>query len=189
MKSRLIIFLLLSIASAHADDGMWLPHQMEQLGLEEKGLLMNPADMFKEDGTGLMSAIVYLGGGTGEFVSSQGLILTNHHVAFRAIQQASTPEKNYLDDGFVAWDKAEEIPVPAYYADVLLGYEDITKAMNSVLIPGMSFREMDDALDLKKKEIIAEVEKEAPDRRCKIAAMYSGNKYYLFRFKRLNLNR
>ena len=76
-----------------ADDGMWLPHQMKQLKLENQGLKLDPDEMFKEDGTGLMSAIVYLGGGTGEFVSSKGLILTNHHVAYRAIQRASTPEK------------------------------------------------------------------------------------------------
>jgi hypothetical protein len=182
----LILILIFATNYAMADDGMWLPHQMKQLGLEEKGLILNPDEMFREDGTGIMSAIVYLGGGTGEFVSSNGLILTNHHVAYRAIQRASTPEKNYLKDGFVAWKNEEEISVPGYYAEVLLNYEEVTERVNSVLKPGMSYREIHDALDLKKKQMIAEVEKEAPDRRCKIAAMYSGLKYYLFRFKRLS---
>ncbi len=187
MKSIFSLFiLLLAITAIYADDGMWLPHQMKQLNLEEKGLILNPDDMYREDGTGIMSAIVYLGGGTGEFVSTNGLILTNHHVAYRAIQRASTPEKNYLENGFVAWKTAEEISVPSYYAEVLLGYEEVTDQINSVLKPGMSYAEMHEALDIRKKQMIAEVEKEAPDRRCKIAAMYSGNKYYLFRFKRLN---
>ncbi len=186
MKYYISLLLFLTINMAYADDGMWLPHQMKQLGLKEKGLVLNPDDMYREDGTGIMSAIVYLGGGTGTFVSSNGLILTNHHVAYRAIQKASTPEKNYLQNGFVAWKTDEEISVPGYYAEVLLGYEEVTDQVISVIKHGMSYREIYDALDLRKKQMVAEVEKEAPDRRCKIAAMYSGNKYYLFRFKRLN---
>ena len=186
MKHYFSLLLFLTINMAYADDGMWLPHQMKQLGLEEKGLVLNPDDMYREDGSGIMSAIVYLGGGTGTFVSSHGLILTNHHVAYRAIQRASTPEKNYLQNGFVAWKTDEEISVPGYYAEVLLGYEEVTDQVISVIKPGMSYREMYDALDLRKKQMVAEVEKEAPDRRCKIAAIYSGNKYYLFRFKRLS---
>ena len=185
MKYFFLLLLFLTINMVYADDGMWLPHQMKQLGLEEKGLVLNPDDMYREDGSGIMSSIVYLGGGTGTFVSSNGLILTNHHVAYRAIQRASTPEKNYLQNGFVAWKNDEEISVPDYYAEVLLGYEEVTDQINLVIKPGMSYREIYDALDLKKKQMIAEVEKEAPDRRCKIAGMYSGNKYYLFRFKRL----
>jgi hypothetical protein len=59
-----------------------------------------------------MSAIVSLGGGTSEFVSSQGLILTNHHVAFGAIQRASSEENDYIQNGFIAWTKEEEIQVP-----------------------------------------------------------------------------
>ena len=114
MKHYFSLLLFLTINMAYADDGMWLPHQMKQLGLEEKGLVLNPDDMYREDGSGIMNAIVYLGGGTGTFVSSHGLILTNHHVAYRAIQRASTPEKNYLQNGFVAWKTDDEISVPGY---------------------------------------------------------------------------
>ena len=98
------------ILPLHADDGMWLPHQMKMLNLKAQGLEMDPGDLFKEDGTGLMSAVVSLGGGTGEFVSRDGLILTNHHVAFGAIQRASSSEHDYITDGFMARQKELEIP-------------------------------------------------------------------------------
>ena len=98
MKSLKILFITIFIVSLSifglADEGMWLPHQMKNLNLKTLGLKMNPADLYRKDGTGLMSAVVHLGGGTGEFVSSEGLILTNHHVAFGALQRASTKEKD-----------------------------------------------------------------------------------------------
>jgi hypothetical protein len=164
---------------------MWMPHQMKDLNLKALGLKMDPADLYKKDGTGLMSAIVSLGGGTGEFVSSEGLILTNHHVAFGALQRASSEENDYIKHGFLAKTKAEEIPAQGYIADVLLGYEDITEKMLSHIKNDMTFRQKYDALDKAKKEFIAAAEKEGDDIRATIASMYSGNQYYLYRFKRI----
>src|SRR5512136_2676979 len=109
---------------AGADEVMWMPHQMKDLNLKALGLQMDPGDLYKKDGTGLMSAVVNLGGGTGEFVSPEGLVLTNHHVAYGAIQRASSKEKDYINLGFLAMTRAEEIPAQGYQAGVLLGYED-----------------------------------------------------------------
>jgi len=185
-KSSLIIFLLtITTSIAMADSGMWLPHQMKDLNLKKAGLKMNPNDLYKTDGTGLMSAVVHLGGGTGEFVSEQGLILTNHHVAFGAVQKASTPEHNYVKNGFYAKELKDEIPAPGYIADVLLHYEDITneieKKLNSKLPPLEKYK----ALEKIKKEILAKAESKGKDLRCQIKSMYSENQYYLFTFKRL----
>ena len=184
-KFIIILFLFCLATFSPADEGMWLPHQMKDLDLKTLGLKMNPENLYKKDGTGLMSAVVYLGGGTGEFVSHEGLILTNHHVAFGALQRASTKEKDYIQNGFIAWTNEEEIPARGYIADVLLGYEDVTKEIESSLKPGMSYIQKYYALDKAKKKLIAEKEKEAKDIRCRIAGMYSGKKYYLFRFKRI----
>ncbi len=180
-----IILILLISKSIFADDGMWMPHQMEILNLQEQGLKMNPTDLFKEDGTGLMSAVVHLGGGTGEFVSKDGLILTNHHVAFGAIQRASSTENDYITNGFIARKKEFEIPAQGYIADVLLGYEDVTDKIAAVLKPKMSYAEREAAINKIYKKLIAKSEKEGKDIKAKIATMYSGNKYYLFRFKHL----
>ena len=184
-KTLLILVTVFAIQLSFADDGMWMPHQMKDLNLQALGLQMNPDDLYKKDGTGLMSAVVSLGGGTGEFVSSDGLILTNHHVAFGALQRASDPENDYMENGFIAWNRDEEIPAQGYIADVLLGYDDVTAAIQSVMKPGMSHLEKYEARDKKEKELIAEAEKAAKDLRCRVASMYSGNTYYLFRFKRI----
>ncbi len=186
LKNLLIlIFILCFVPLSMADEGMWMPHQMKDLNLKAKGLQMSPEDLYKKDGTGLMSAVVYLGGGTGEFVSPAGLILTNHHVAFGALQRASTKENDYIQDGFTAWTKQEEIPAKGYIADVLLGYEEITGKIVSKIKPDMSYREKYKVIDKTKKKLIAEAEKAGDDIRARVASMYSGNQYYLFRFKRL----
>jgi len=181
----LLVLVGLVVAMSPADEGMWMPHQMKDLNLKAKGLIMNPEDLYREDGTGLMSAVVYLGGGTGEFVSPEGLILTNHHVAFGALQRAATKEKDYLENGFLAWTKEEEIPAKGYIADVLMGYSDVTDDILSGLKPGMSPREKYDTIDKATKKLIAAAEKKGKDIRASVASMYSGNKYYLFQFKRI----
>ncbi len=184
-RMLIVIFILSSCLSVSADDGMWMPHQMSELDLKAFGLQMNPTDLYKKDGSGLMSAVVSLGGGTGEFVSKDGLILTNHHVTFGALQRASDTEHDYIQNGFIAWDREQEIPAPGYIADVLLGYEEVTAKMTAAIKPNMSYRQKYDALDKIEKKLIAAAEKAGKDIRCRIASMYSGNKYYLFKFKRM----
>jgi hypothetical protein len=183
----LVIFAILAWPAwqAVADEGMWLPHQMSGLSLTAQGLKMNPDDLYKKDGTGLMSAIVNLGGGTGEFVSADGLILTNHHVAFGALQRASTKEADYIKNGFLAATRAEEIQGPGSSADVLIGYEDVTARIRKSVKPGMTYLQIYNALEKAQKEIVAEGEKSGKDLRCTVASMYSGNQFYLFTFKRL----
>jgi hypothetical protein len=170
---------------AFADDGMWMPHQMKALNLKALGLRMDPESLYKKDGTGLMSAVVNLGGGTGEFVSPEGLILTNHHVAFGAIQRASSKDKDYIKDGFLAMTRTEEIPAQGYNADVLLGYEEVTAKVLAAFKPKMTPRQRYDALEKISKELIALGEKGGKDLRCTLASMYSGNQYYLYTFKRI----
>ncbi len=171
--------------TAAADDGMWMPHQMKDLALKSQGLQMDPGDLYKKDGTGLMSAVVNLGGGTGEFVSPEGLVLTNHHVAYGAIQRAASKENDYITDGFLARTRGEEIPAQGYQVGVLLGYEDVTAKVNAYFKPKMTPRQRYDAFDKAQKELVAAGEKTGSDLRCTLAAMYSGNAYYLYTFKQI----
>jgi len=160
---KLLFILILSILTlVQADEGMWLPHQVAMLNLKSQGLEIDPSNFFREDGTGLMNAVVYLGGATGEFVSKDGLILTNHHVAYGALQRASTVEHDYLANGFLAKSRNEEIQAPGMYADVLLGYQEVTQKIQAVLKPEMTPRQRYDAIDKIKKKLIAQVEKEGP---------------------------
>ncbi len=184
-NSLLIIVLLCSVGLTGDDGSMWMPHQMKDLKLKSKGLEMNPSDLYKKDGTGLMSAIVSLGGGTGEFVSKEGLILTNHHVAFGAIQRASNKDNDYIKNGFLAADKTKEIRAIGSIADVLLGYDDVTKyvvrGLKKSMAPGLRQKVIEKNI----KRIIARFEKKGKDLRGSVKAMFSGNVYYLFKYKRL----
>jgi hypothetical protein len=182
----LTLALILSLVlAAGADEGMWMPHQMVALNLKSLGLQMDPGDLYKTDGTGLMSAVVNLGGGTGEFVSPEGLILTNHHVAYGAIQRASSKDQDYINDGFLASTRDQEIQAQGYQAGVLLGYEDVTAKVNAYFKPKMTPRERYDAYDKAQKELTAAGEKGGKDLRCTLASMYSGNAYYLYTFKQI----
>jgi len=186
MYQKLVIFLLIfTVTFLFADDGMWMPHQMKMLTLEKQGLKINPDDLYKPDGTGLMSAVIDLGGGTGSFVSDKGLILTNHHVAFGAIQRASAPEHNYIQNGFLARSHSEEIQALGYTAGVLINYTEITMQIENVLTKGMTASERHDAIDLAKKKIIKKAEASGPDIYAEIGSFYSGNQYYLFTFKKI----
>ncbi len=190
VKAKLLIVFMLAWFILvpfvlRADEGMWMPHQMRLLNLQQLGLKMNPDDLYRKDGTGLMSAVVNLGGGTGEFVSPEGLILTNHHVAFGAIQRASSKEHDYISDGFLALTREQEIPAQGYTADILLGYEEVTARVLSRVKPKMTPRQKYEAIEAAVKEIVAEAEKAGPDIRASVVAMYSGNQYYLYRFKRI----
>lgn len=188
MSKLMLIFLIISMLGigSYSDDGMWMPHQMKDLNLEKEGLKMDPGDLYNKDGTGIMSAVVNLGGGTGSFVSPEGLILTNHHVAFGAIQKASNKKNDYILNGFLAKSREMEIPAIGYIADVLLGYEEVTGLFQKVLKGVTDPEERYKVIEKLEKEIISEKETEAKDRRCVIKSMYSGSRYYLFRFKRLH---
>ena len=179
-----ILVLALALLSG-ADEGMWMPHQMKDLNLKAQGLQMDPDDLYKKDGTGLMSAVCILPGATGEFVSAEGLILTNHHVAYGAIQRASSKENDYLSNGFMARTRGEEIRAQGYQAGVLLGYEEVTAKVNAYFKPKMTPRQRFDAYDRAQKDLIAQGEKAGKDLRCTLAEMYSSNAYYLYTFKQI----
>lgn len=175
----------LNTNSACADEGMWLPHQIGLLNLETRGLKIDAGSLYKKDGTGLMSAVIKLNRGTAEFVSKDGLLLTNHHVAYTAIQRASDKKNDYLADGFLARTRGEEIPAKGYSATVLLGYRDVTQLVKNALNPVMTPAERLHAVERIKMKLVAQEEAKGEDIYCQVKSMYSGNMYYLFTFKRL----
>ncbi|NLX80041.1 MAG: S46 family peptidase, partial [Proteiniphilum sp.] len=110
----LLLTISLSVLIAKADEGMWMLHLLKQQKLSEMqkmGLKLDDYDIYNPDGSSIKDAIVQFGGGcTGEVISSQGLVLTNHHCGYGQIQSHSTLEHNYLEDGFWAMNKSEELP-------------------------------------------------------------------------------
>jgi len=180
----LAITLFAAPAALVADEGMWPIDMVDKLPwaeLKKMGLELRPDQIYDGNGHGLAYAVVSLGGGTGSFVSPNGLILTNHHVAFRAIQRASTPEHNYIEDGFYAATLADEIQAPGYSASVLAGVEDVTKKVLSAVTDGMSDLERYRAIERRVKELVAEAER-GRDLECRIVPFYEGLQYKQFTF-------
>lgn len=127
--SVLLAFLLLTTAlplRALADEGMFLPDAVAALPLSKRGMKIKPIDVYNPNGVSLKDAIVIVGGGTGEFVSADGLLLTNHHVAFGGLVSASTPEKNIAETGYRANSRAEELPLKNYQVTITQEIKDVT---------------------------------------------------------------
>jgi hypothetical protein len=178
-----VVFLLVAVAAVHApaDEGMWPLYSLNSLdfdALRAQGLQLGPEEIFNEKDGGIAMAVCQVGGGTGSFVSSDGLIVTNHHVAFGAIQQQSDVDQNYLRDGFLAPTKADEIPAIGYNAYITKSFKDVTKDIKKVIKKGMSDLERYKAIEKKKKEIVKKAEKKG-DVRCYVSTAYGGLQYFL----------
>jgi len=131
----------------------------------------------------LQLSSVRFGGASGEFVSEEGLILSNHHVGARALQRLSTPEHNYLRDGFYARTRAEEQPCPGLEVSVLKEIEEVTAAVNAAVQPAMSDEEAFRA----RRAVIAAIEKESQDKtglRSEVVTLYQGAEYHLYRYQK-----
>src|SRR6186997_2192314 len=142
--SRLLfaaIFLLYS-AISFAYEGMWLPLLLEKLNEKEMkslGMKISAKDIYSINKGSLKDAIVSFGGFcTGEVISSKGLVLTNHHCGFDAIQNHSTLDRNYIRDGFWAKNYVEEIPNPGLYVTFIVRIEDVSKQVLSGVTPAMT---------------------------------------------------
>ncbi len=130
--ATLIALTLSTFSFVIADEGMYSPDQIAKLPLKQRGLKIKPTDIYNPGGIGLTDAIIRLSiGCTAEFVSPEGLILTNHHCAFDALVKASTPEKDLVETGFRTDSRAGEIPAQGYSIFVTNRAEDVTARVRS----------------------------------------------------------
>ena len=182
MRNRLLAATLtLGAAHAIADEGMWMPSQLPEIAAQLKaaGFKGDPAAL-AELAKPPMSAVVKVGGATGAFVSAQGLVLTNHHVAFGVIQYNSKPERDLIANGFIAAERAAELPAnPDYRVLVTTGFDRVTDRVLAGA-RGKKGRAYHDAVDATSKAIVAECERE-PGYRCSVANMHYGTDFYRIR--------
>lgn len=175
----LLLFLLPLVATA--DEGQWPPDELRNAPLSKKGITLTAKDLWDE-GEGLMTAAVDLGSCSSGFISGEGLIITNYHCAFDAVQQASTVEKNYMQDGFLARTRQEEIPARAgVRALVLKRIQDVTDRVtgpNSEAAGASTDAQRYEAVERAKKTIVAECEKN-PGSRCQVVPFYDGLQFKL----------
>ncbi len=173
------VALLGAATAAFADEGQWQPHQLPQLSSELKriGITM-PASKLADLSKHPMSAMVSLGGCSASFVSPDGLVVTNHHCAYGAIQRNSTPEQNYIVNGFLAKTRAEELPGgPNTLIYVTEKVENVTKRVLDGLSPTLSGSERHALVAARVKALIAECETDKSTR-CSVPAFHRGLEYY-----------
>ncbi len=168
------------IPKAWPGEGMWLFNNPPRKLLKERYGFEKDQAWFDHV---MKSSVRFNSGGSGSFVSPNGLVMTNHHVAADAIQKLSTEKKNYLRDGFHARTLADELKCVALELNVLQAIEDVTEQVNSAVKPSMSAAEAFAA----RRKIIAEIEQAAEKKtqlRCNVITLYQGGQYHLYQFKR-----
>jgi len=170
---------LVFTAPAPSDEGMYPLSELKKLDLRSKGLMIDPEDIFAPDRPSLIFAIVSVGA-TGSFVSNDGLFVTNHHVAFGAVQAASTTEHDYLTNGFLARTRPEEIQAKGMTARITESFRDVSKEVLSAVAPTLSLSDRTKAVEKRMKEIVAEAEKANPGKRAEVSEMFIGKTYVLF---------
>jgi hypothetical protein len=161
--------------------GMWMPEQIpaQAATLKELGLEVDPAAL-ADPASGVLGAVVSLGGCSASFVSDDGLIATNHHCAVGALQYNSTPQDNLLRDGFLAKTRAEERwNGPSARVYVTLSLRDVTKDVTDGILALKSDVERQKKVEDRTKAIVSACEKDRPDRRCRVAEYFGGAQYRL----------
>jgi hypothetical protein len=182
LKFFALLLVMISTTVAKADEGMWLTFMLGRNyeDMKKHGLKLTQEQLYSINKSSLKDAVISFGGFcTGEIISKKGLILTNHHCGYDAIADASTPEKNYLDNGFWAKSTAEEIPVQGLTATFIIRIEDVTAAISKELKPSMTTEER----NAKIKELAAVLEKDAvtgTHYEAFVRDFYDGNEFYLF---------
>ncbi|MBO7073356.1 MAG: S46 family peptidase [Bacteroidales bacterium] len=186
-----IIFGMMGIV--RADEGMWLPMFVERLNyvdMQKMGLQLTPEELYSINNSSLKDAIVGLSNGakprgffcTGEIVSQNSLLFTNHHCGYSSIAALSTVEHDYLNEGFAAKNFSEELPAEGVSASFLIRMEDVTAEILSVITDDMDYMARQKAIGEKIKEL-EEAASEDGKLNPVIKGFFEGNEYYMFVYK------
>ena len=186
-KSLLLSGLLLAATALHAQEGMWMLNTLKQVNeadMQRLGFKLTADDVYNVNASSMKDAVARLGGGfcSGEIVSAEGLMLTNHHCGYDAVQSLSSVEHDYLTDGFWAMTRDQEQPA-GFYVSFLQRIDDVTAKVLAAVNDGMSEEER----QAKIGEVGAGLEQEAVGDAKHLSAdfktMYEGNEFYVFVYK------
>jgi hypothetical protein len=182
MKQIILFFFLFVTLISKADEGMWLPQLLKRLNeadLNNKGCKLTPDEIYSINQSSLKDCIIDIGGCTSELISANGLLLTNHHCAFGAIQSLSSVEKNYIEKGFWANSFPAELPIKNMTASVLQRIDDVTLQVLTNISDTMNYEKRKKKIE----EAIKSIETAASENgkyKATVKEMFGGNAYYLF---------
>lgn len=189
MKRVLILTLaavaLVAFRHETLEEGIFPMSDLSKLDLKKAGLEIPVADIYNEDKPALVNALVRLGGCTGSFISESGLIITNHHCVFSSVASVSDSKNNYLENGFYAKTKADEIKT-SLPVKITQSYSDVSKRVLAGTANGMDALLKKEQIAQNRAEITEEEQKKYPDLTIEISEMLVGKNYTLFRYKELN---
>lgn len=171
------------IPNAIPDEGMFPLSELSKAGLKKAGLKISEKDIYNPGSIGLVDALVQVSGCSGSFVSPNGLIITNHHCAFSAVQLASTPEHNYLENGFVANSHEQEIEAKGLNIRITDSYEDVSKQVLDAAANLTDPAQRIDAINAKRIALAKEAEAKDPTIKAEVSEMFIGKTYVLFKYK------
>lgn len=178
-----ILTLMLTSVFVRADEGMWLPSLIEQGRIKDmrsKGFRLKAQDLYAVNQASLKDAIVRFGSGcTGELISDQGLLITNHHCGYGQIQQHSSVEHDYLTHGFAAMNRSEELPNPGLVVTFLVEMKDVTNMILNGVTPQMNEAERLKIINANRKAAVAQAT-DGNHYKASVEALYYGNQYFLF---------
>ncbi|KFE63308.1 S46 family peptidase [Hyalangium minutum] len=181
MKKTLLLLLLVA-APALAGEGKWTPQQVLELDpswLKAQGLEVPPQRLWDpKRGTGLLAGAVNVGGCSGAFISSTGLIITNHHCVFSIVQEHSTPQRDLITQGYLATSREAELPGKGARVQVPRSFTDVTKEVLAAVPAGADDLTRYKAIERKQKELVAACEKR-PATRCQVSTFDGGLQYVL----------
>lgn len=171
------------IPNAIPDEGMFPLSELSKAGLKKAGLKISEKEIYNPGQIGLVDALVQVSGCSGSFVSPNGLIITNHHCAFSAVQLASSPEHNYLENGFVANSHEQEIEAKGLNIRITDSYQDVSQRILEAVANVSDPSQRIDIINNKRQEIAKEAEAQDPTIKAEVSEMFIGKSYVLFRYK------
>ena len=181
-----LLVLLTALVPVKADEGMWLPLLISSRikDMQDKGFRLTAEDVYSVNKASLKDAVVRFGGGcTGEVVSPDGLLFTNHHCGYGQIQQHSTVEHDYLRDGFWAMSRDEELPNPGLTVSFLQSMEDVTERVLKGYKPSMTNGQRDSVVQANSRVLTEAINNPAKGIRSSVEGLYHANQYFLFVYK------
>ena len=179
MKNILLLFILLPLMLS-ADEGMYPLSEIHKLNLKAKGFKVTAKEIYNPKGVSLVDASVNVGGCSASFVSAEGLIITNHHCVFGAVQQVSSVQNDYVTNGFIARTREQEIPAKGLTARIIDSYRDVSVEVLAGISDTTDPVERTKIIEKNSKALVAAAEKEKSGVTASVAEMFAGKTYVLF---------